>query len=179
MENKAILRPGGSTYIVAALACGLIALTGFARSYSLKSLFGNPPLPVLLHVHGVIMSSWCVLFIVQTYLVATHRVRFEITEPTRKSVLAWIRHGALKTEDYLFPSRLRLSPHLSTRQYARIVEAWVTEIGLDAGAYGTHTMRRTKASLIYRRTKNLRAVRSAAWSFKIGKHSEVPRDRGR
>jgi integrase len=58
----------------------------------------------------------------------------------------------------LFPSRLRLSPHLSTRQYARIVEGWVTEIGLDADAYGTHTMRRTKASLIYRRTKNLRAV---------------------
>jgi hypothetical protein len=46
----------------------------------------------------------------------------------------------------------------STRRYARIVEAWVTEIGLDVGAYGTHTMRRTKASLIYRRTKNLRAV---------------------
>src|SRR6202051_4730073 len=62
-------------------------------------------------------------------------VQFEITEPTRKSVLAWIRHAALKPEDYLFPSRLRLSPHLSTRQYARIVEAWVTEIGLDAGAY--------------------------------------------
>ncbi len=85
-------------------------------------------------------------------------VQFEITEPTRKSVYAWIRHAALKTEDFLFPSRLRLSPHLSTRQYARIVESWVTEIGLDAGAYGTHTMRRTKASLIYRRTKNLRAV---------------------
>ena len=85
-------------------------------------------------------------------------VQFEITEPTRKSVSAWIRHAGLKPEDYLFPSRIRLSPHLSTRQYARIVEAWVTEIGLDAGAYGTHTMRRTKASLIYRRTKNLRAV---------------------
>jgi integrase len=85
-------------------------------------------------------------------------VQFEITEPTRKSVYAWIRHAALKTEDYLFPSRLHLSPHLSTRRYARIIEAWVSEIGLDAGAYGTHTMRHTKASLIYRRTKNLRAV---------------------
>ena len=85
-------------------------------------------------------------------------VQFEITEPTRKAVFAWIRHAALKAEDYLFPSRLRQSPHLSTRQYARIVEAWVTAIGLDADAYGTHTMRRTKASLIYRRTKNLRAV---------------------
>lgn len=63
----------------------------------------------------------------------------------------------LKAENYLFPSRLRLSAHLSTRQFARIVGAWVTEIGLDAGACGTHTMRRTKASLIYRRTKNLRA----------------------
>src|ERR1022692_4830393 len=84
-------------------------------------------------------------------------VQFEITEPTRLSVFVWIRQAALKTEDYLFPSRLHLSPHLSTRQYARIVETWVSEIGLDAGAYGTHTMRRTKASLIYRRTKNLRA----------------------
>lgn len=85
-------------------------------------------------------------------------VQFEITEPTRKAAFAWIRAAELKADDYLFPSRLRLSPHLSTRQYARIVAAWVTEIGLDAGAYGTHTMRRTKASLIYRRTKNLRAV---------------------
>ena len=75
MENKAILRPDRSTYIVAALACATIAVTGFARSYYLKSLFGWPPLPVLLHVHGVIMSSWFVLFFVQAYLIATHRVR--------------------------------------------------------------------------------------------------------
>ena len=59
---------------------------------------------------------------------------------------------------YLFPSWIHESPHLSTRQYARIVNAWVIEIGLDPSGYGTHTMRRTKASLIYRRTKNLRAV---------------------
>jgi integrase len=50
------------------------------------------------------------------------------------------------------------SPHISTRQYARIVHRWIRSIGLDDMAYGTHTMRRTKASLIYRRTKNLRAV---------------------
>jgi hypothetical protein len=56
-------------------------------------------------------------------------VQFEITEPTRKSVLTWIRHARLKAEDYLFPSRIRLSPHLSTRQYARIVGAWVTTLG--------------------------------------------------
>ena len=64
----------------------------------------------------------------------------------------------LKPEDYLFPSRVHKSPHLSTRQYARIVDRWVREIGLDTAAYGTHSLRRTKASLIYRRTKNLGAV---------------------
>jgi integrase len=58
----------------------------------------------------------------------------------------------------LFPSRVADLPHLSTRQYARIVRRWVASIGLDVVAYGTHTMRRTKATLIYRRTKNLRAV---------------------
>ncbi|MDV7212490.1 tyrosine-type recombinase/integrase [Azotobacter beijerinckii] len=85
-------------------------------------------------------------------------VQFEITEQTRDAVGNWIRHAMLRTEDFLFPSRLHDSDHLSTRQYARIVDGWVTAIGLDPTAYGTHTMRRTKASLIYRRTKNLRAV---------------------
>ncbi len=85
-------------------------------------------------------------------------VQFEITEQTRAALLAWIQHQGLKGEDFLFPSRLRDSLHLSTRQYARIVHAWVSEIGLDPAGYGTHTLRRTKASLIYRRTKNLRAV---------------------
>src|SRR5205814_2858787 len=64
----------------------------------------------------------------------------------------------LKTEDYLFPSRVRSSPHIGTRQYARILEGWVEELGLDPAAYGTHSIRRTKATLIYRRTRNLRAV---------------------
>ena len=61
-------------------------------------------------------------------------------------------------DDYLFPSRIHESPHSGTRPYARIVDSWVTEIGLNPSEYGTHSMRRTKASLIYRRTKNLRAV---------------------
>jgi integrase len=53
---------------------------------------------------------------------------------------------------------MHASPHLSTRQYAKIVDSWVSSIGLNSTEYGTHTMRRTKATLIYRRTKNLRAV---------------------
>ena len=85
-------------------------------------------------------------------------VQFEITEQTREAIANWIAQSRRKSEDYLFPSRLHKSLHLSTRQYARIVDAWVRQIGLDPAAYGTHTMRRTKASLIYRRTKNLRAV---------------------
>mgnify|MGYP001816448914 FL=1 len=85
-------------------------------------------------------------------------VRFEITGRTRKSIEDWIDTAQLTESDYLFPSRVRRSPHLSTRQYARIVNDWVRAIGLDPGAYGTHSLRRTKATLIYRRTKNLRAV---------------------
>ncbi len=89
----------------------------------------------------------------------THRpVQFEIIEQTRQSVAVWIDKAHLASGQYLFPSRVAKSPHLSTRQYARILARWVESIGLDASAYGTHTMRRTKATLIYRRTKNLRAV---------------------
>jgi integrase len=85
-------------------------------------------------------------------------VQFEITQPTREAVVEWIKEAALKSDDYLFPSRIHESPHLGTRQYARIVDSWVKEIGLDPTGYGTHSMSRTKASLIYRRTKNIRAV---------------------
>jgi integrase len=85
-------------------------------------------------------------------------VQFEITEQTRDSLSAWIRRAGRRSEDFIFPSRIRGSAHVSTRQYARIVHGWIREIGLDSAAYGTHTMRRTKASLIYRRTKNLRVV---------------------
>jgi integrase len=89
----------------------------------------------------------------------THRpVQFELTEQTREAVQAWITHARLGGDQFLFPSRLRASPHLSARQYAKIVDAWVSSIGLDPNEYGTHTMRRTKATLICRRTKNLRAV---------------------
>ena len=83
-------------------------------------------------------------------------VKFEVSSQCRTAIFEWLRESKLKTEDYLFPS-LR-SPHLSTRQYSRIVNRWVEEIGLDSSAYGTHSLRRTKASLIYSRTKNLRAV---------------------
>ena len=85
-------------------------------------------------------------------------VQFEITSVAREAVQLWIKQAGLRSDDYLFPSRLHGSPHLGTRQYARILAGWVSELGLDAADYGTHSMRRTKATLIYKRTKNLRAV---------------------
>ncbi len=85
-------------------------------------------------------------------------VQFEVTEQTRKGLQQWIEEKGLVSDAFLFPSRVHDSPHLTTRQYAMIVQGWVSEIGLEGSEYGTHSMRRTKASLIYRRTKNLRAV---------------------
>src|SRR5262245_10205267 len=86
------------------------------------------------------------------------RLQFEITLSAREALQSWIKRAGLKSENFLFPNRVGKSPHLGTRQYARIVDHWVEDIGLDSAAYGTHSIRRTKASLIYRRTKNLRAV---------------------
>jgi integrase len=85
-------------------------------------------------------------------------VQFELTEPTRTAVAVWLEKAQLRGDQYLFPSRVGSSPHVSTRQYARIVHRWIEAAGLDSSAYGTHSMRRTKATLIYKRTKNLRAV---------------------
>ena len=84
-----------------------------------------------------------------------------------RAVSDWIKKAGLQPHSVLFPSRLRASPHLSTRQYARIVHRWVTEVGLDKNAYGTHSMRRAKATLIYRRTHNLRAVQLLLGHTKI------------
>ena len=85
-------------------------------------------------------------------------VQFEITEQTRDSISTWIKHTNLGPDDFIFTTRLKGSLHLSTRQYARLVDRWIRDIGLDPSKYGTHSLRRTKVSLIYRRTKNLRAV---------------------
>jgi integrase len=85
-------------------------------------------------------------------------VQFEITEQTRSAIGEWLAAFDACRGRYLFPSRLRQKPHLSTRQYARIVHRWVECAGLDSPAYGTHSLRRTKPAQIYRKTGNLRAV---------------------
>lgn len=113
--------------------------------------------------HGDRVSSSAIVMQKKTSL----PVQFEITSPTRDAVDAWIKASALTSADYLFPSRIHKSEHLGTRQYARIVDGWVNEIGLDRSLYGTHSMRRTKATLIYRRSKNLRAVQLLLGHTKI------------
>ena len=85
-------------------------------------------------------------------------VQFEITEQTRVAVGEWLAAVDAREGRYLFPSRLRGKPHLSTRQYARIVHRWADRAGLDSSAYGTHSLRRTKPAQIYKKTSNLRAV---------------------
>lgn len=85
-------------------------------------------------------------------------VQFEITPQTQDAITKWIEVKGLSNDDYLFPSRVHGCDHISTRQYARIVKSWVSKIGWSPENYGTHSMRRTKATLIYKRTKNLRAI---------------------
>lgn len=85
-------------------------------------------------------------------------VQFEISANTRETITDWMNHAGLSGSDFLFPSRVVASPHITTRQYSRIVASWVQDIGLDKSAYGTHSLRRTKPTLIYKRTHNLRAV---------------------
>jgi integrase len=94
-------------------------------------------------------------------------VRFELLEPARSALLAWLtrRGGALG--EFALPSRIDGSAHISTRQYARLVDEWVTAIGLRCEDYGTHSLRRSKAAIIYKQTGNLRAVQILLGHTKI------------
>lgn len=84
-------------------------------------------------------------------------VQFEVTEQARRSIAAWVEGKGLGLDDWLFPSRMKAGCHLGTRQYARLVDKWVALVGLDPAAYGTHSLRRTKVALLYKKTGNLRA----------------------
>ncbi len=94
-------------------------------------------------------------------------VQFELTADVRSSLLTWLERRRGTLEDYAFPSRVDHAGHLSTRQYARLVDEWVTAIGLRRAEYGTHSMRRTKASMIYKATGNLRAIQILLGHTKI------------
>ncbi len=94
-------------------------------------------------------------------------VQFELMADLRRSLLAWLERRKGSLDDFIFPSRSNQKGHLSTRQYARLVAEWVNAIGLNAREYGTHSLRRTKASLIYKASGNLRAVQILLGHSKI------------
>jgi integrase len=94
-------------------------------------------------------------------------VRFELTEQTRQAVDDYLKVADRKPGQFLFPGRRGLEEAMSTRQYARLVSGWTASIGLDPHIFGTHSLRRTKAALIYRRTGNLRAVQLLLGHTKI------------
>lgn len=85
-------------------------------------------------------------------------VQFELSENTREAVIAWVRSPEMIGCRFMFPSRFHDRPHISTRQYGRLIRDWVTAIRLEPSGYGTHSLRRTKAAEIYRKTGNLREV---------------------
>lgn len=94
-------------------------------------------------------------------------VQFEILEPARSSLLTWLELRGGTVDDYAFPSRVDAEVHISTRQYARLVGEWITAVGLPRQDFGTHSIRRTKAALVYKRTGNIRAVQILLGHTKI------------
>jgi integrase len=94
-------------------------------------------------------------------------VKFELADQTREAVDDFLRATGKKPGEFLFPGSSRNGQGMTTRQYARLVSRWVASIGLDAKLFGTHSLRRTKATLIYRRTGNLRAVQLLLGHTKI------------
>jgi integrase len=85
-------------------------------------------------------------------------VRFELTEQTRQAVDEYLEASGKKPGQLIFNGRRGADRSMTTRQYARLVSEWIGGINLDSQVFGTHSLRRTKATLIYRRTGNLRAV---------------------
>ncbi len=91
-------------------------------------------------------------------------VRFEISEGTRAALDRWMQEQLMIGSEYLWPGRFHERLHISTRQYARIVRDWVTSIGLEASAYGMHSMRRTKVTQIYKTGTYARS--SSCWAIR-------------
>ena len=94
-------------------------------------------------------------------------VRFELSEQTRQAVDDYLKAANKKPGEFLFTGRRGSNRYMTTRQYARLVSEWIASVGLDPRLFGTHSLRRTKATLIYRRTGNLRAVQLLLGHTKI------------
>ena len=94
-------------------------------------------------------------------------VRFELSEQTRQAINNYLKATNKKPGEFLFTGRRGSQTNMTTRQYAGLVSEWIASAGLDPRLFGTHSLRRTKATLIYRRTGNLRAVQLLLGHTKI------------
>ena len=94
-------------------------------------------------------------------------VRFELSEQTRQAVDDYLKVTGKRPGEFLFTGHRGTNRSMTTRQYARLVSEWIGSVGLDPKLFGTHSLRRTKATLIYRRTGNLRAVQLLLGHTKI------------
>ena len=94
-------------------------------------------------------------------------VKFELTDQTRQAVDGYLKAASKKPGEFLFTGRGGAGQCMTTRQYARLLSEWIASVGLDSKLFGTHSLRRTKATLIYRRTGNLRAVQLLLGRTKI------------
>jgi integrase len=104
---------------------------------------------------------------VQRYGRTGRPVKFELTDQTRQAVDDYLKAAGKKPGDFLFTGRRGFGQCITTRQYSRLLSEWIASIGLDPKLFGTHSLRRTKATLIYRRTGNLRAVQLLLGHTKI------------
>lgn len=113
---------------------------------------------VRLHVDDVMLAGKIRARTNVTQRMTGATIQFEITQQSREALSAWTTKAGLSHEDWLFPSRVDRRRPITTRQYARLVDQWIESIGLPPTAYGTDSLRRTKPTLIYRKTGNIRAV---------------------
>ena len=122
---------------------------------------------VALRVEDVAPNGYAIVRAMVRQKKTSHPMRFELTEQTRQAVDAYLKATGKRPGEFLLTSRRRPDEAMTTRQYARLVSEWIAGIGLDAHVFGTHSLRRTKATLIYRRTGNLRAVQLLLGHTKI------------
>lgn len=120
--------------------------------------------------HGGSMASRAIVLQQKTQ----RPVQFEITESTRDAVSSWISHAGLTPEDPLFPSRIRESAHLSTRQYARIADSWVGQLGLDRSRLRDPPAAAHQGDADLPSHEESSGCPVAAWSHQVGKHGPLP-----
>jgi integrase len=134
---------------------------------------------VKIRVHDVSHGDWVTPRAIVMQQKTQRAVQFELTEATRGAIGAWIARTHLRTEDFLFPSRVHSSPHLSTRQYARIADSWVCAIGLNLDAYGAHTMRTDRGIADLPTREEPEGGAAVVGPYRAGKHGTVSGNRSR